>query len=56
MQWVAAAMAWLTGTFWGDLYEMPVAQNAAAQKATVFALIVSFTTPYKAFAALTDLL
>lgn len=44
MQWIAVAMAWLTGTLWGGLYEIPVARNANVQNATVFALLVSFTT------------
>jgi len=55
MQWVVVVMAWLTGTVWGDLYEMPAAQNSN-QDATVFALVVSFTTPCMPFAALMELL
>lgn len=56
MQWIAVAMAWLTGTFWGDLDGMPVAQEATAQDATVFALVVSFTTSCMYFATLMDIL
>ena len=56
MQWIAVAMAWLTGTFWGDLDGMPAAQEATAQDATVFALVVSFTTSCMYFATLMDIL
>ena len=56
MQWVAVAMAWLIGTFWGGLYELPVARNANAQNATVIALLVSFTTLYMPSAVLMELI
>jgi hypothetical protein len=45
MQWLAVALAWMSGAFWGDIHEIPVVQHTDVQNATVFALVVSLQHP-----------